>query len=52
MIKGQKVDLKANSAYHQWIKSQGIPVLREFLVSNVVLVLRPPTATGSTFRGS
>jgi SAM-dependent methyltransferase len=29
-----------------------IPVLREFLVSNLVLVLRPPTATGSTFAGS
>ncbi len=29
-----------------------IPLLREFLVSNVVLVLRPPTATGSTFVGS
>jgi SAM-dependent methyltransferase len=29
-----------------------VPVLREFGVSNVVLVLRPPTATGSTFRGS
>ncbi|MGO4447016.1 class I SAM-dependent methyltransferase [Mycobacterium sp. 2YAF39] len=29
-----------------------IPVLREFMVSNVVLVLRPPTATGSTFQGS
>ena len=29
-----------------------VPVLREFLVSNVVLVLRPRTATGSTFRGS
>ena len=29
-----------------------VPVLREFLVSNVVLVLRPPTATGSTLPGS
>ncbi|BBY95057.1 putative methyltransferase [Mycobacterium gallinarum] len=29
-----------------------VPVLREFLVSNVMLVLRPPTATGSTFPGS
>jgi SAM-dependent methyltransferase len=29
-----------------------IPILREFGVSNVVLVLRPPTATGSTFGGS
>ena len=29
-----------------------IPVLREFAVSNVVLVLRPPTATGSTLSGS
>ncbi|MGZ5392595.1 MAG: class I SAM-dependent methyltransferase [Mycobacterium sp.] len=29
-----------------------VPVVREFLVSNVVLVLRPPTATGSTFPGS
>ncbi len=29
-----------------------VPVLREFGVSNVVLVLRPPTATGSTFPGS
>ena len=29
-----------------------VPVLREFLVSNVVLVLRPPIATGSTFPGS
>lgn len=28
------------------------PVLREFLVSNLVLVLRPPTATGSTFPGT
>lgn len=26
-----------------------VPVLREFLVSNLVLVLSPPTATGSTF---
>jgi SAM-dependent methyltransferase len=26
-----------------------VPMLREFLVSNLVLVLRPPTATGSTF---
>jgi SAM-dependent methyltransferase len=26
-----------------------VPVLREFLVSNLVLVLRQPTATGSTF---
>jgi SAM-dependent methyltransferase len=26
-----------------------VPVLREFLVSNLVLVLRPSTATGSTF---
>ena len=29
-----------------------IPVLREFAVSNVVLVLSPPTATGSTLSGS
>jgi SAM-dependent methyltransferase len=29
-----------------------IPVLREFLVSNLVVVLRPPTGTGSTFAGS
>jgi SAM-dependent methyltransferase len=29
-----------------------VPVLREFMVSNVVLVLRPPTATGSTFSSS
>ncbi|MDG5482408.1 class I SAM-dependent methyltransferase [Mycolicibacterium gadium] len=29
-----------------------VPVLREFGVSNVVLVLRPPTATGSTFGAS
>jgi SAM-dependent methyltransferase len=29
-----------------------VPVLRELMVSNVVLVLRPPTATGSTFGGS
>ena len=29
-----------------------VPVLREFLVSNLVLVLRPPTATGSTLAGS
>lgn len=29
-----------------------LPVLREFLVSNLVLVLRPPTATGSTLTGS
>jgi SAM-dependent methyltransferase len=29
-----------------------VPVLREFLVSNVVLVLKPPIATGSTFGGS
>ena len=28
-----------------------VPVLREFGVSNVVLVLRPPIATGSTFAG-
>ncbi|MFC3778081.1 class I SAM-dependent methyltransferase [Mycolicibacterium holsaticum] len=28
-----------------------VPVLREFLVSNLVLVLMPPTATGSTFAG-
>ncbi|MGV0790817.1 class I SAM-dependent methyltransferase [Mycolicibacterium sp. XJ1819] len=27
-----------------------VPVLREFLVSNLVLVLRPPTGTGSTSR--
>ena len=30
----------------------GVPVLREFLVSNMVLVLSPPTATGSTFSRS
>jgi SAM-dependent methyltransferase len=30
----------------------GVPVLREFMVSNLVLVLRPPTATGSTFAGT
>jgi SAM-dependent methyltransferase len=30
----------------------GVPVLREFLVSNLVLVLQPPTATGSTFAGT
>lgn len=29
-----------------------VPVLREFTVSNLVLVLRPPTGTGSTFVGS
>lgn len=29
-----------------------VPVLREFLVSNLVLVLRPPIATGSTLAGS
>jgi SAM-dependent methyltransferase len=29
-----------------------VPVLREFLVSNLVLVLQPPTGTGSTFAGS
>ncbi|ULE34558.1 class I SAM-dependent methyltransferase [Mycobacterium sp. IDR2000157661] len=29
-----------------------VPMLREFLVSNLVLVLSPPTATGSTFPGS
>jgi hypothetical protein len=29
-----------------------VPVLREFAVSNVVLVLRPETATGSTFAAS
>jgi SAM-dependent methyltransferase len=29
-----------------------VPVLREFLVSNLVVVLRPPTGTGSTFAGS
>jgi len=29
-----------------------VPLLREFAVSNVVLVLRPPIATGSTFEGS
>lgn len=29
-----------------------VPVLREFLVSNLVLVLVPPTGTGSTFAGS
>jgi len=29
-----------------------VPVLREFGVSNLVLVLQPPTATGSTFDGS
>ncbi|MGV0577700.1 class I SAM-dependent methyltransferase [Mycolicibacterium elephantis] len=28
-----------------------VPVLREFLVSNLVLVLMPPTGTGSTFVG-
>jgi SAM-dependent methyltransferase len=30
----------------------GVPVLREFAVSNLVLVLQPPTATGSTFAGT
>jgi oxalate decarboxylase/phosphoglucose isomerase-like protein (cupin superfamily) len=35
MIKGQKVDLKANSAYHQWVESQGIPVLREFYIEDL-----------------
>ncbi|MEO3758997.1 class I SAM-dependent methyltransferase [Mycobacterium sp. B14F4] len=30
----------------------GVPLLREFTVSNLVLVLRPPTATGSTFAAS
>jgi SAM-dependent methyltransferase len=29
-----------------------VPLLREFTVSNLVLVLRPLTATGSTFAGS
>jgi SAM-dependent methyltransferase len=29
-----------------------LPVLREFLVSNLVLVLQPPIGTGSTFAGS
>ncbi len=29
-----------------------VPLLREFGVSNLVLVLSPPTGTGSTFRGS
>lgn len=40
--------------YHpRWAWSlTNVPVLREFLVSNLVLVLRPPTGTGSTFAGS
>jgi hypothetical protein len=29
-----------------------VAVLREFGVSNLVLVLRPPIATGSTFRAT
>ncbi|OBG14226.1 SAM-dependent methyltransferase [Mycolicibacterium celeriflavum] len=40
--------------YHpRWAWSlTNVPVLREFLVSNLVLVLRPPTGTGSTFAAS
>src|SRR3954451_14130035 len=35
MIKGQNVDLKAKSAYDQWVESQGIPVLREFYIEDL-----------------
>jgi SAM-dependent methyltransferase len=46
--------LSAFPRYHPrwawWMAS--VPVLREFLVSNLVLVLRAPTATGSTFAAS
>jgi SAM-dependent methyltransferase len=46
--------LAAFPRYHpRWAwRSINIPVLREFVVSNLVLVLSRPTATGSTFQGS
>jgi oxalate decarboxylase/phosphoglucose isomerase-like protein (cupin superfamily) len=44
MIKGQKVDLSAKTAYHQWIESQGIPVLREFYIEDLRKVELAPWA--------
>jgi quercetin dioxygenase-like cupin family protein len=35
MIKGQKVELRGKSAYHQWIESQGIPILRDFYIEDL-----------------
>jgi quercetin dioxygenase-like cupin family protein len=35
MIKGQTVEIGGKSAYHKWIESQGIPILREFYIEDL-----------------
>lgn len=44
MIKGQKVELGGKSAYHKWIESQGIPILREFYLEDLRKVELQPWA--------
>jgi quercetin dioxygenase-like cupin family protein len=44
MIKGQTVEIGGTSAYHKWIESQGIPILREFYIEDLRKVELVPWA--------
>jgi quercetin dioxygenase-like cupin family protein len=44
MIKGQKAEIGGKSAYHKWIESQGIPILREFYLEDLRKVELAPWA--------
>jgi quercetin dioxygenase-like cupin family protein len=44
MIKGQKPEIGGTSAYHKWIESQGIPILREFYIEDLRKVELAPWA--------
>ncbi|HZS63158.1 MAG TPA: hypothetical protein VFA53_01470 [Xanthobacteraceae bacterium] len=35
MIKGKPAEIGGKSAYHKWIESQGIPILREFYIEDL-----------------
>jgi len=42
MIKGGKIEVGGKSAYHKWIESQGIPVIRDFYIEDLrTLELQP-----------
>jgi quercetin dioxygenase-like cupin family protein len=44
MIKGQTIEIDGKSAYHKWIESQGIPILREFYIEDLRKVDLAPWA--------